>query len=470
MLRAGRAVGAISVIRTVPGDAWTARTSNCCSTFADQAVIAIENVRLFNETKEALERQTATAEVLQVISGSMADAQPVFERILDSCERLFGTQEMGICLARDGLIDFPAYRGKFADMIKAEYPRPLAGSVSERVMFTGDVEHIPDASADDMPEYVSRLVADYANFSLASAPMLWQGQGIGTIDIARSPPRPFSDKELALLRTFADQAVVAIQNAKLFNETKVALERQTATAEILAVIADSPEDVQPVLDAIVESAKRLIGGFSATVFRVFDGMVHLAAFTATDEAGAAALHANFPAPLSSFYGFEPLRSGRVIQVEDTETNPQVTGEWRELARQRHYRANVNVPMLREGVPIGMISVTRTEPGPFAPHHVDLLAVLRRPGRDRDRERAAVQRDQGGAGASGGFCRSSEHHQRVGVRYAAGVHDDPELLPALDSRLRLCAGSAHRRTGPGAAGRAPLRPGSRRRAGRAGQAA
>ena len=371
MLRDSVAVGAISVIRTVPG-ALDSTHLELLRTFADQAVIAIENVRLFNETKDALDRQTATAEVLQVISGSMADAQPVFERILDSCERLFGTQEMGICLARDGLIDFPAYRGKFADMIKAEYPRPLAGSVSERVMFTGQVEHIPDASADDMPEYVSRLVADYANFSLASAPMLWQGQGIGTIDIARSPPRPFSDKELALLRTFADQAVVAIQNAKLFNETKVALERQTATAEILSVIADSPEDVQPVLDAIVESAKRLIGGFSATVFRVFDGMVHLAAFTATDEAGAAALHANFPAPLSSFYGFEPLRSGRVIQVEDTETNPQVTGEWRELARQRHYRANVNVPMLREGVPIGMISVTRTEPGPFAPHHVDLL--------------------------------------------------------------------------------------------------
>ena len=239
-------------------------------------------------------------------------------------------------------------------------------------MLTGEVEHIPDGSVDEMPAYVSRLVTDYANFSLASAPMLWQGQGIGTIDIVRSPPRPFSDKEVSLLKTFADQAVVAIQNAKLFNETKVALERQTATAEILAVIADSPEDVQPVLDAIVESAKRLIGGFSATVFRVFDGMVHLAAFTATDEAGAAALRANFPAPLSSFYGFEPLRSGRVIQVEDTETDPQITGEWRKLARQRHYRANVNVPMLRDGVPIGMISVTRTEPGPFAPHHVDLL--------------------------------------------------------------------------------------------------
>jgi GAF domain-containing protein/DNA-binding response OmpR family regulator len=375
LLRDGEPIGCINIGWDNETGPIPQRIQDVMRTFADQAVIAIENVRLFNETKEALEQQTATAEVLQVISGSMADAQPVFERILDSCERLFGTEEIGICLVRDGMIDFPAYRGKFAGMIKAEYPRPLAGSVTERVMADGDVQHIPDASAKDVPGYVSRVVADYANFSLASAPMLWQGQGIGTIDIARSPPRPFSDKELALLRTFADQAVVAIQNARLFNNTKEALERQTATAEILAVIADSPEDVQPVLNAIVESAKRLIGGFSATAFRVIDGMVHLAAFTATDEAGAAALRTSFPAPLSSFYGFEPLRSGRVIQVEDTETDPQVTGEWRELARRRHYRANVNVPMLRDGVPIGMVSVTRTEPGAFATRHVELLETF-----------------------------------------------------------------------------------------------
>ncbi len=363
--------GAMAVWRG-GGDLFDARDLQFLAGLSRQAAIALNNARLFDETRASLECQTATAEVLQVISGSMADAQPVFERILDSCQRLFGTGEMGICLARDGLIDFPAYRGRFTGMVKAEYPRPLAGSVSERVMASGDVVHIPDASAGHLPDYVSRLAGNYANFSLASAPMLWQGQGMGTIDIARSPPRPFHDKELALLRTFADQAVIAIQNARLFRDTQEALERQTATAEILGVIADSPDDVQPVLDAIVESAKRLIGGFSATAMRVFDGTVHLAAFTATDEAGAAALRANFPAPLSAFYGFEPLRSGRVIQVEDTETDPQVTGEWRELARRRHYRANVNVPMLRDGVPIGMISVTRTEPGAFAAHHVELL--------------------------------------------------------------------------------------------------
>jgi GAF domain-containing protein/CheY-like chemotaxis protein len=245
--------------------------------FADQAVIAIENVRLFNETQEALERQTATADVLQVISGSMADAQPVFERILDSCQALFGTLDMGVCLVNGEQIGFPAYRGLFAEAIKTEYPRPLAGSVSEAVMGGGEVVHIADASADDSPAYVSGLVAHYSNFSLASAPMLWQGQGIGTIDIARTPPRPFNDKELGLLKTFADQAVVAIQNARLFNETQEALERQTASAEVLQVISNSVADAQPVFDKILDSCQRLFGADSFGIDLLDEqGRVHLA--------------------------------------------------------------------------------------------------------------------------------------------------------------------------------------------------
>ena len=274
MISDGRGIGSIMVFRRDLRP-FTDTEAQLLQSFANQAAIAIKNARLFNETKEALERQTATAEVLQVISGSMADAQPVFERIVDSCERLFGTQEIGICLARDGMIDFPAYRGKFADMIKVEYPRPLAGSVSERVMARGEVVHIPDASADEMPAYVSKLVTDYANFSLASAPMLWQGQGIGTIDIARSPPRPFTDKELALLRTFADQAVIAIQNARLFNETKEALEQQTATADVLRVVSASVADTQPVFDSICSSLNRLLPGSELAIGSVGDdGLIH----------------------------------------------------------------------------------------------------------------------------------------------------------------------------------------------------
>ena len=377
LMRDQDVLGTLSVGRAEVG-LFSAQEVTLLQTFARQAVVAIENVRLFNETQEALERQTATAEVLQVISGSMADAQPVFETILQSCARLLRSSRMLMLRAgNDGLLHLWAAAGAGEPhRARGLFPMPLAGSTSEQALAECRMVTYADAMNDSHAPIASKRVAELVgNHAAAIAPLTWDGRGIGTLLVVREAGDAFDDKELALLRTFADQAVVAIQNARLFNNTKEALERQTATAEILAVIADSPEDVQPVLDAIVESAKRLIGGFSATAFRVIDGMVHLAAFTPTDEAGAAALRANFPAPLSSFYGFEPLRSGRVIQVEDTETDPQVTGEWRELARRRHYRANVNVPMLRDGVPIGMISVTRTEPGPFAARHVELLETF-----------------------------------------------------------------------------------------------
>jgi GAF domain-containing protein len=137
-LLAGEAtvLGAMAVWRS-GGHPFEARDLAFLEGLSRQATIALQNARLFDETRAALDRQTASADVLQVISGSMADAQPVFEKVLDSCRRLFGTDEMGICLARDGMIDFPAYRGGFTHMIKEQYPRPLAGSVSEGVILTG---------------------------------------------------------------------------------------------------------------------------------------------------------------------------------------------------------------------------------------------------------------------------------------------------------------------------------------------
>ena len=545
LMREGEALGLIAVNRREARD-FSPSEIQLLQTFADQAVIAIENVRLFNATTEALERQTATADVLKVISGSMADAQPVFERILDSCQALFGADEVGMCLVSGEHIDFPAYRGRFAEMIKAEYPRPLAGSMSEGVMRRGEVVHIADASADDLPEYVSKFAANDANFSLATAPMLWQGQGIGTIEIARTPPRPFSDKELAqlktfadqaviaiqnvrlfnetrealeqqrasadilgvisasvsdpkpvfdkilqscrhlfggdeldvllvdeqgqltigaylgeahdivaatfpapvertpagrairerrvihwpdlidgddvpgvlrkmaeligyrsmvfapmlwnergigaigvarstgpfkpeelaMLQTFADQAVIAIQNARLFNETKQALERQTATADVLKVIAASPTDVQPVLDAIVHSARQLVGGFTATVSRLFDGRLHLSAHTVIDVAGTRALQRHFPVQVSDDYIFRPMRTGQPIFIEDTETSPDLSPAWKLLARERGgYRSVLNVPLMRDAVPIGIISVTRLEAGAFSAHHIELLRTF-----------------------------------------------------------------------------------------------
>ncbi len=370
-LLAGTAVqGAMAVWRT-GGSPFEARELEFLVGLSLQATIALNNARLFDETRAALERQTATAEVLQVISSSMADAQPVFERILDSCQRLFGTDEMGICLARDGLIDFPAYRGHFTAMVKAEYPRPLAGSVSERVMRSGDVVHIPDASAGHMPGYVSKLVQSYANFSLASAPMLWQGQGIGTIDIARSPPRPFSDKELALLRTFADQAVIAIQNARLFNETNEALERQTATAAILKVISESPTDIQPVFRAIVDAALRLFDVAMAVVMRREGDGYRLMSLAKKGQPAGEPSAAVVPLDAEANFPSRVMLGKSMLHLPDWSAIELPPHEQR-IYDEGGYRASLMLPIMRGNECIGTIGVVRETAGAFSDKEIALM--------------------------------------------------------------------------------------------------
>ena len=200
----------------------------------DQALIAIENVRLFNETKEALERQTATSEVLAVISNSVADTQPVFDKIAQSCQRLFGGNSVGVyVVGSDGLLHRGAYAGfsqDVVDVVDALFPAPVRKTIQGRAMHRREVLHYPDIlNGPDVPEGMRKLARRFGNSSFLVAPILWEGKALGAIDITRNPPRPFTDNEIALLRTFADQAVIAIQNARLFNETQEALEQQTAT-------------------------------------------------------------------------------------------------------------------------------------------------------------------------------------------------------------------------------------------------
>ena len=175
-----------------------------------------------------------------------------------------------------------------------------------------------------------------------------------------------------MIQTFADQAVIAIQNARLFNETKEALERQTATADILKVIASSPSDLQPVFEAIAERSNRLVDALSTTVFTLADGMMYLRAFTPTTPEADATLHAAFPAPLSTFSWDESVRRGEIYRVIDSEHEPEGL---RDLARLRGWRSCLCVPLLRDGKPIGMIGPTRAEPGPFTDHHVQLLQTF-----------------------------------------------------------------------------------------------
>ncbi len=198
---------------------------------------------------------------------------------------------------------------------------------------------------------------------------------IGSIAVCRAEAGAFPDKQVKLLQTFADQAVIAIENVRLFNETKESLERQTATAEILKVIASSPDSVQPVFDAIARSSNRLLGGYSTMVARIFDAALHMVAFTSTTPEGDEALKRSFPIALATYPFGGPILRGEIVHITDTERLPDDMQRTRDLARARGYRSMLFCPLLRDREPIGMISVTRREPGTFAPHQVELLQTF-----------------------------------------------------------------------------------------------
>ncbi len=345
-------------------------------TFADQAVIAIENVRLFNETKEALERQTATAEILKVIASSPSDVQPVFEAIATSANRLIGGFSTAVLRFIDGMAHLTAFTPTAPDaddVLRSHFPRPVDGFEAAEMAQRGR-----PGTVTDTEEVADRRITEIGRArgfrSMLFVPLMNSGVPIGLISVTRVATGPFADHHVQLLQTFADQALIAIENVRLFNETKEALERQTATSDILKVIASSPSDVQPVFEAIAASSNRLIGGFSTAVLRFIGNELHLAAFTPTNATADEALKASFPRPLAEFPPFMLVRDGETVRIVDTEADdvPQLI---REVARLRGYRSMLYTPLMSGGTPIGLISVTRAEPGTFADHHVQLVRTF-----------------------------------------------------------------------------------------------
>jgi GAF domain-containing protein len=298
LLRDGHAIGSLAILRAAAGD-FERNEIALAQTFADQAVIAVENARLFHETREALEQQTATAEILRVISSSPTDVQPVFDAIAERAMTLCGGS-MGAATRLDGeLLHLVSYRGTSAvgeAAMRTAFPMPISrGSANGRSILDRAPVQIADVRRD--PEYRLQEGADSSGWiSCLAVPLLHEGRAIGALAAGRPESGPFPEKSIALLETFARQAVLAIENVRLFNETKEALERQTATAEILKVIASSPRDVQPVLEAIASSSNRLMGGLSAAVFFIVDDTLHLKAFTRVSEESDRLLQAAFPLP------------------------------------------------------------------------------------------------------------------------------------------------------------------------------
>src|SRR5947208_580526 len=200
--REGKAIGALIVHRDRP-EPFTDQELALLQSFADQAVIAIENARLFNETREALEQQKATSEVLEVIGNSVADTAPVFEKILDSCQNLFATEQLGIFLVRDGQTHVSAWRGDALEAMVATFPKPVEQTATGLAIQSRNILHVPNAAAmPNMPPTVRSVYERIGDFSVAWAPMFREQRGVGALVALRQPPNPFSGKELALLKTF----------------------------------------------------------------------------------------------------------------------------------------------------------------------------------------------------------------------------------------------------------------------------
>src|SRR6516225_2328728 len=380
LLREGVAIGTIQ-LRRAEVNPFTDKQIALLGTFADQAVIAIENARLLTEQQEALDRQTATAEVLEVINSSPGDLAPVFEAMLEKATRLCGSR-FGTLWIYDGerftIAATHAVPAALAECVRE--PVPVAASASLVDIVRGqNLVHMPDLAATDLYHAGNRVRRAYVDLGGArttiSVALRKDNALLGAFNVFRQEVRPFSDKEIALVQNFAAQAVIAIENARLLNETKEALERQTATADVLRVIASSPSDLQPVFEAIATRSTQLVGGHSAAVSIFVGDMVHLGAFTPVSSEADAALKALYPRRLADYPLFKLARGGEVAQVSNIETDTRVPSAARASARARGFRSLLLVPMNSDSGPIGVITVTRKEPGTFAAQHIQLLQTF-----------------------------------------------------------------------------------------------
>jgi GAF domain-containing protein len=369
-------IGAIVVCLLQPGQFPDSQVA-LLKTFADQAVIAIENVRLFTQTKEALEQQTATSEILRVISRSQMDVQPVFDTIVAAAMKLCSASSANAFTFDGELIHLVALVNlttEGAEAIRRLWPRPPGReTAATRAVLTCRAVVVPDVLDD--PDFAPGGAAVAGNFrSILAVPLVREGKPIGAIAVGRPQPGPFPDTQIALLQTFADQAVIAIENVRLFNETKEALEQQTATSEILRVISQSQTDVQPVFDTIAAAALELCGANSANVFTIDGGLIHLAARVSSNPAGDEAVRRAYPRPLD-----RNIAIGRAILTRNVASIPDVLEDpgygMRETALAVGFRSILAVPLLRDGEPIGAISASRPEPGPFPEKQIALLQIF-----------------------------------------------------------------------------------------------
>src|SRR5262245_22192099 len=386
MVRDGHPIGAVTVSRAEPG-AFAERQIELLKTFADQAVIALETVRLFRglearnrELTETLEQQKGTGEILRIISASPTELQPVLDAVVKSAAQLCGAYDAAIFQLDRESLRLAAHHGPLHPAIGFLIP-VARGTVAGRSVLERRAVHVADlpAEAKEFPEG-SAFASELGHRTTLSVPLLRQGAAVGTIQLRRVEMNPFTDKQVALLQTFADQAVIAIENARLFKELQArnadlteALEQQTALGDILKAMTRSAFGLEPVLAAIIENAGRLCGADQGAIHQ-FDGeLLQLgAAYRTRPEYREYARGHPVRASRGSASGRAAI-DRQTVHIHDVLADP----EYQMFERQRvsGFRTFLAVPMLRDQTVVGIINLWRTRVEPFTDRQIQLLQTF-----------------------------------------------------------------------------------------------